>query len=607
MSKNIRSLEADGGLYLNHWITGSVENRSLLFTPFSALGVQLLPRQDAFCDGQNMENSPQATFARSYGFSRYCSTAFGASDYPIGGWSFKNLSGTLKTIVDCPTKLANFTTSAQTTILSKASTKHGSSVTVADYFYYVDGNDSDAIKWDGTTTSSVGFAAPTVAPTLSFGAGALSPTAGFKYVYCYRSSTSRHISTASPASANTGALTSQNITVSYTASTNPQVDKIWIFRTDDGGGNYFFLVEVANATSSYTDSSADSALNDDEVAPVGHANDPLPSGASLLCWHAGRLWAASGNTLYFAAGPDCTLGNGQEAWPPANAYPVRGAITALASTTNGLLVWTSDTLYVVLGTDANSFTVPQQWQQNFGCQSQNCVAQDGDQVFCYTSMRQLFSIDASGFNEVGQWIGNDLLANFDPTTSSLALHRNGTDQGLWISNGSNRMRRYSLQFNSWDVARVVSGGTGVIFSIEATISNWRLFTGRTSGSGYLLARDTTTYQDDGSSFTCFATVGNLVVAPPGNERVVQGVFLQVKPVGTYPTVGVLMNEISGTFATMPNPVQDPSNNNPSQSVIQKRHFIKSQATFSQIANHMQIKISFPAENFRSEVLGLGIN
>jgi len=605
MPANVRNLERNG-LYINRWNTGEVSNRSPIFTPFSAMGLQMLSRQDAFLTGLNMEISPQMTAVRSYGFSRYCSAAFGSSDFPLGGFSFKNIAGTITPLVDCPTKVVKFTTSAQTTVFSKSVTTQGSFSKVGDYCYYVDG--TDAKKFNAAlTVSGIGITAPASAPSLSFGAGALSPLRGYVYVYVYRNSTTGHVSTASPVSANTGALTSQNITVHYTASSDAQVDKIWIFRTQDGGGQFYFLTEVANATSTFTDSTADSGLNTAIVAPVAHANDPIPSGAGLLVWHAGRLWVASGNNLYFSAGPDATLGNGAEAWPPANVFPCPGKITALRSTSSGLAVFTADNLYVVYGVDAASFTVPQLWQANFGVPDQNHVVQDGDLLFMYTSKAQCMQLTASGFEEIGSMIGKSLRTNFTPGSCYLALHRSGEDQGLWISNGSTKMRRYSFNTNSWDVERQVVGGAGAVFSIEATLANWVLFTGRTTGSGFILGRDTTTYQDDGQNFTCTATVGSLVVAPPGGTAPIDSVLLQVMPVGTYPTVGILANEISGTFTTLPNPVNDPPLLLPSSTITQKRHYLLAATTATPLDMcHCQIQISFIAENARAEILGLGL-
>jgi hypothetical protein len=224
----------------------------------------------------------------------------------------------------------------------------------------------------------------------------------------------------------------------------------------------------------------------------------------------------------------------------------------------------------------------------------------------YTSNRQLFSISDT-LQEVGFPVGDHLASDFDPTATYLALHRNGTDQGLWMSNGTTKMRRFSLATQSWDTEHQVVNGAGAIASIEATNSVWKLFTGRTAGSGYILARDTTTYQDDGSSYSAFAVVGTMVLAPPGQLAKIEYILTEVMPVGTYPTISVLLNEISGTFVPLPNPVSDPPRLTTSTSLTMKRHHLKSAATpLAEQLRLLQVKITFATENARSELLGLGV-
>ena len=109
------------------------------------------------------------------------------------------------------------------------------------------------------------------------------------------------------------------------------MDKIWIFRTDDGGGLYYFLAQVNNATSTYTDSTVDSGLNDDIVAPLNPLNAPPPTGANLVCFWSGRLWVAVKNILYFAMGPDCTTGVGEEAFIASNQFKLPLNVTGFGS------------------------------------------------------------------------------------------------------------------------------------------------------------------------------------------------------------------------------------------------------------------------------------
>jgi len=107
----------------------------------------------------------------------------------------------------------------------------------------------------------------------------------------------------------------QNFSISYTASADPQVNAIWIFRTADGGGLFYFLASVANTTSTYTDSLPDASLNNLIVAPVGPLTMlPCPAGASLVTWFDGRPLVASKNMVYWAQGPQTTTGVGEQSF-----------------------------------------------------------------------------------------------------------------------------------------------------------------------------------------------------------------------------------------------------------------------------------------------------
>jgi hypothetical protein len=414
------------------------------------------------------------------------------------------------------------------------------------------------------------------------------------------------VSQASPVSANTGALTSQNITVNYTASTDPQVDKIDIYRIDDGGGIYYFLAEVNNASSSYTDSTPDSGLNDDLQAPMAPLNAPPPAGASLVVYWSGRLWIAVKNILYFAMGPECTNGVGEEAFDTAdNFFKLPTNITGLAATSQGLIVFTADDALAVTGTDASDYVI-NEFLKNFGIKSPNALAQDGDVVYIYTSRSQLFQLTPT-LGEVGFGIRDKLAATFNPSNVYLTVHRSGGDEGLFISDGSTNVRRWSIAFSCWSTTAQPVGGVGAISSIETSLGVWTLLAGRSFGSGYILGRNTNTWTDDGGTYACNAVVGSIEVGPPGSKEILSAVAVSATAVGTKPAVGVLLNEISGTFVALPNPVPEPAQLPLGSTIWTQRFWFKAaQTPLPQQVQHMQVQISFPAENVQAEILALAL-
>jgi hypothetical protein len=595
-------------LYVNQFNSGLYTQRSPLVTPTSSQGVNTVVLTDVLSSGANIELSNRNTLIRRPGTTKFCSQQFASNEYPLGFYSFRNLAGTRKLLVDTPVKVNTFTSSAITSLYTKGTTAPTRFQSVANACYMCDG--TNAKKWDGTTVSNWGIATPATNVTIAnLGSGALSPTVGYQYVYTYHNSTTGHESTASPISATTGAQTSKNFKITGTLSTDPQVDGINIYRTLDGGSVFYYLTTVPNTTgfsvTGYTDSTPDSGLNNEITAPVNHANDPPPAGISNVVFHMGRLWGAAGHYVYFAGGPDTLVGVPEEAWPPGYVFSFPGAVTAMVSTSAGLLVFTTNDSFIIRGSDSGSFYA-QTWQKNFGVFSQNCVASDGDLIYLYTANRQLFMI-ADTLEEVGFPIGDVLLNGFDPTLVYLALFRNGSDAGLFISDGSTYTFKYSIAKNSWSPLAAVVGGAKAIASLTTADGVNRLMIGRAAGSGYILYRDITNWTDDGSTYSAWMNIGTLILGALGATVPIDAILLDRIAAGTDPTVGVLLNEISGTFTTLPNPVADPPLLPPSTTIVSKRHYLKAAATpLAQQVRHLQISITFANENAQSELLGFAL-
>jgi hypothetical protein len=612
-----RNLESQG-LTIQRWITGLVTQRSPLYTPISALGLQFVARQDALIDGLNMEISPVMTLIRRPAYSRFSSVAFGAGDYPLNYYSFQNTSGTIYPLVDTPNKVYNFSATINTAVLTKsAGAGRGDFFRVGDYVYYCNG--VDLLFWNGTTWSNWGIVAPATAPTITLTAGSLSPTAGYTYVICYVNTVTGHVSAASPASTNTGPQTNQNFVVHYTASTDAQVNAIWIFRTQDGGGIYYFLASVANATSTYTDSLADGSLNTFIVAPLAPGNAPAPAGSSLVTFWDGRLWVAAKNILYWSQGPQTVTGVGEQSFNlSTNFFKLPINIKGFAPTTNGLLVFTSDVTWIVTGSGGIYFINP--WQKNFGIKTPNAVTQDGDLVFVVTSRGQCFEI-GSNLTEIGLNIRAKIAA-MNPNNVSITIHRNGADEGVFLSDGSANVYRYSLTFGCWSPPGQPVQGAGVIGSIETSDANWTLLLGSTVGGKFIGGRNLSSWTDDGGTYTCYGTVGSLIIGPAGSKNNIEAVCIKATKIqtgNTYPTVSVMLNEINTTngqgFSVLPNPVDEPpalaGTAYASQTVFSKRHNLKSGNTTTglpipQQVEHMQIKVAFVAENNPDELLVLSI-
>ena len=355
---------------------------------------------------------------------------------------------------------------------------------------------------------------------------------------------------------------------------------------------------------------------DDENNPPPNVTNPVTTSVdgtfSLLCYGAGRMWGAVDNYVCFAGGPDVTYGNGNESWPPANVFTFPGKVTALASVPAGIIVFTADDFYIIYGTSTSTF-YPQVYQKNFGVASQNCLVMDGDTLYIYSNTGQLWSFTNS-LNEIGINVAPLLSLTFTPPSVYLTMHKMGEDVGLFISDGTTNYLRYRIDQGSWSPLCQIVNGANCFQSIETSLGVYTLLVGSASGSGYIAGRSLTSWTDIGGTYACNGIVGSLVVAPPGSTALVDFLTLQYVPTGTAPTVSILPQDIAtlagvGNFVSLGAGVNDPPKllATGSSNMTQQRWYLKSASTpIAQEMCNLQVKISFPAENYKAEIMTLGV-
>lgn len=435
-------------------------------------------------------------------------------------------------------------------------------------------------------------------------AGSATAYVGYQYVYLYHTVTGQS-STASPASSTGPISGTLSVTVTGDGSSDPAVDRIDVYRTDDGGSIFYACVSVANtgAPWSVVDTIADADLDTSRIAPVADLNDPPPQGMSLLAYFQGRMWSAVHNLLFFAAGPDCTNGIPSESWPPANVFIFPGEITGLASTSSGLFVWTADNLYAIYGGFITTSYYPQLIISNFGLASPNCLAQDGDQVFFYSSSRQMWSLSSTDKEQIGLTVADTLANNFDPATSYVAIHRSGQDVGVFITDGSQNFIRYDIDRQSWGA--IATPGVSAIGAVTVSSGNQQLY--GAIGQN-IVARNLNVFNDAGATYTGYGTIGSLLVAGGGNEPAELGaIYLQRTSAGSELAISVLQNETTGIFVDLPLVTNYPYGLPGSTSVPSKRYdWLLNQSMLPQITSHLQIRVDMAAEDAKSELLNLSL-
>lgn len=235
---------------------------------------------------------------------------------------------------------------------------------VRPWMYIGDSNQMIKVSSDGTEYKT-GIKEPQAVPTMATsGAGPLTGT--IFYAYSYRSSVTGAQSNLSPISPTAGAnsivASSNNIQVTCTASTDPQVDLVDVWRFDAGLLAYTYVGTVGNGSPVFVDSLSDPIVANNATAVFSNF-EPFPSidtpKVGTLVVSAGPYPAAGTITCTWASGPQFNV-----RWLPGTIVTLE---TGSGSTQVTLFARpTSATVFVALiqppgGTLANgtyTFSIP---------------------------------------------------------------------------------------------------------------------------------------------------------------------------------------------------------------------------------------------------------
>jgi hypothetical protein len=434
-------------------------------------------------------------------------------------------------------------------------------------------------------------------------------TASWYYAYAFKNSVTGHVSTASPLSSPITVAASSLITIQGIGSSDPQVDKIQIYRTAQGGSTLLYLTEVVNPGASenwsYSDLTADANLNQLIQAQISKSNDPPPAGAIIPSYHQGRVWVAVDNYVYASAGPDTVNGSGEESFPPANVFTFPSQVVRLQPYTQGLLVFTVSDTYIILGQGAitNFYSVP--FLKGYGLLSYNALDTNGSIFYLMTSDNQCLTLDpSSGVSDIGSRIG-DILSSWSPSNVYVTWHAAGSlDKAVYISDGSTGWFRMNPSPApetdiSWSPKAAITGGCRAVQSIEITPGHHNLLASHAT-SGPILYRDVGANTDNGDAYPAYATMGSIVLAPHGQTAAVSFIGVDCAKIGSAPTIGVLLDEISGPFDNLKEFVQDPTDLPPSTTIYGLRYYL-AQTGRAAICRHLQIKVAWPAEDAANEI------
>ena len=390
---------------------------------------------------------------------------------------------------------------------------------------------------------------------------------GYRYQYCYGNSHSGHISSPTPPSFYEGGtglhgtldgLIVPNgqffVELNLIPSNDPQVTDIHVYRTTDGGGLPFFELPGSptpnfnnpaevNGIITIADATPDTDLQIGNICPDQHFNDPPPGGCVDPVWYAGRLWMHRGNQLFFASGPDVTMGNGEEAWYPVYVFALpHGQIVRKFATPNGLLLVGTDEIPIVRGISTQSFTVVD-FVKDIGMRKWTAADTDGSNVYLYSSDRQFLLINPNGFTSISANIA-DVISAVDPTKAYVSMFRyTAQENWIFLADGSTTVFPYNQELGAWATKQLPVNGIGAIGTVETAPGVFQFWRSRPVVGSLLSFRDLTTFADEGLTYPCQAIFGPIPVADFLTLAQLRDIALAHAATTSEVIVSVLPNEI----------------------------------------------------------------
>jgi len=164
----------------------------------------------------------------------------------------------------------------------------------------------------------------------------------YSYCYTYYNSSDGTESQPSKYSSNLS-FTDDVALINCTASTDPQVDKIRVYRIGGNLTSMQLAVEASNVTGNIADNNGDDLVIDRPVLNSFN-NAPAPIGLNYLTEHNAIFFGVKDDKLYYS---DIAYVNN---WSVFNFIDFNDKLTGLGVVSNGLLVFTKYATYIVTGT-----------------------------------------------------------------------------------------------------------------------------------------------------------------------------------------------------------------------------------------------------------------
>lgn len=458
------------------------------------------------------------------------------------------------------------------------------------------------------------------------------------------------ISSASPVNQIVGANTGSVNTVSGDYSPDPQVDTIIIWRSADsasGSGDMFELTEIPNIPSlagsvkwkfnDFLPSVATGVfpgLNVLLPAPIDGVNNPPDSTFLPMVYNYQRIWGADGESVFFSGGPDTSVGNPNEAFNAADELPFLAPVIRLVKTPQGIVTFLTDSIEMIGGGPATATFFSVTMAPGVGLLSYNACDVFAGEIYFFSNDNMFRvitpSLNLSNFGfPLGDQFANQpafgsLDTTWDPSKVYVAVHQNGTDNCIFVADGSTgwyRLNPHQVPGAAqgpepiWSPFAAITGGVKMVQSVETIPGIKKLLAGGVTAGDNILVRSLTTFTDAGAQYDAFFSMGSIMLAHSGQLALVKFLEMDFSGVSYKPQISYLMNEISGTFTPF---VNNPATNTPQfdpptlygetiapTSYSPNRYYFNSNASLAR-CRHMQIKVDFGTTSSGDEIYNMTI-
>ena len=271
-----------------------------------------------------------------------------------------------------------------------------------------------------------GIEPPAAAPSVGTGASTgLTGTYSARITYL-RKDGDTVLSESNPSTASADqVLSNQSLSVSWTASSDPQVTHVRVYRNLAGGLEYFFDQDVAVGATSVDTSTADTALG--TLVETDHTRPP--SGIDIINgpFYNGRLFGAVGHFLYWSDSKR------PEYWPADNFIEVgvpEFPIVCLSEFGGQVYCWTTKGLWYIQGAGTGFNPIPLRVMTGapnrfgaIGVEGHGLFHVGIDGIYLYSGGRDR-KISQDAFDPLWDRAVNDMQQVFNDNTRWLWQYRN---------------------------------------------------------------------------------------------------------------------------------------------------------------------------------------